>query len=48
MASYNRYNNNPNTSPDSGGNRGFFNKVLRNLSNFNMDTENMVIKNSYW
>ena len=47
MASYNRYNNNPNTSPDSGGNRGFFNKVLRNLSNFNMDTENMVIKNSY-
>lgn len=49
MPSYNRYNNNKpqddmNSTVD---NRGFFNKMLRNLSNWGMDYENMVIKNTY-
>ena len=50
MPSYNRYSNS-NSSNGSGmesnGNRGFFNKMLRNMSNWGMDYENMVIKNTY-
>jgi len=52
MSSYNRYNNNTNnntmdTMGSSVDNRGFFNKMLRNLSNWGMDYESMVIQNTY-
>jgi hypothetical protein len=49
MSSYNRYNNNkPMDNP--GGtidNRGFLSRTLRNLSNWGMDPQQMVVKNSY-
>ena len=51
MPSYNRYNNNNQNSMNNLGNtvenRGMFNRMLRNLSNWGMDYENMVIKNTY-
>lgn len=51
MPSYNRYtNNNQNTMNNLGNtieNRGMFNRMLRNLSNWGMDYENMIIKNTY-
>jgi len=47
MPSYNRYNNNNQQNSIGGDNRGFFNKMLRGLSTWGMDTENMVVKNTY-
>ena len=49
MASYNRYTNNkPESSiSQSVDNRGFLNRQLRNLSNWGMDYDNMIIKNTY-
>jgi len=50
MASYNRYNNNKENQSSlqsSVENRGFFNKQLRNLSNWGMDYDNLIIKNTY-
>jgi len=49
MASYNRYGNNkPQTAIETDvENRGFFNKQLRNMSNWGMDYENLIIKNTY-
>ena len=48
MATYNRYtNNNSSGALNNAENRGFFNKILRNLSNYGMDYTNMVIQNSY-
>jgi len=49
MASYNRYGNNkPQSALETDvENRGFFNKQLRNLSNWGMDYESQIIKNTY-
>jgi hypothetical protein len=49
MASYNRYNNQSkiDTLGNTVENRGYFNKMLRNLSNWGMDYENMVLRNTY-
>jgi len=49
MASYNRYGNNKPESSISTDveNRGFFNKQLRNLSNWGQDYDNLIIKNTY-
>ena len=47
MASYNRYTNDKNDFGSAVENRGFFNKILRNLSNWGMDAEKMVIRNTY-
>jgi len=48
MASYNRYNNNEQESSISTSveNRSFFNKQLRNLSQWGMDFDNQIIKNT--
>ncbi len=48
MSSYNRYSNSK--SNDLGStieNRGFYNKMLRNLSTWGMDYQSMVVKNTY-
>lgn len=51
MATYNRYIQKPNNSMSNLNstvdNRGFFNRMLRNISNWGMDYDNMVIKNTY-
>jgi len=47
MSSYNRFNNKPDTLGSTVDNKGYFNKMLRNLSNWGMDYENMVIQNTY-
>ena len=47
MATYNPYQKN--TTSDLGGtveNKGFFNRLLRNLSTFGMDYGDMVLKNT--
>ena len=49
MSSYNRYNNNKPLDNPGGtiDNRGFLSRTLRNLSNWGMDPQQMVVKNSY-
>jgi len=49
MPSYNRYNNQNkiDTLGSTVDNRGYFNKMLRNLSNWGMDYQNMVLQNTY-
>jgi len=51
MPSYNRYTNQNQQQQNNLGstvdNRGMFNRMLRNLSNWGMDYENMIIKNTY-
>ena len=48
MASYNRYTNTNQHSDisSSAENKGFFNKQLRNLSNWGQDHDNMILKNT--
>lgn len=49
MATYNNYENNnagSSISNDNVTNRGFFNRMLRGLSNWGMDIEQMIIKNT--
>ena len=50
MASYNYFNNNDNNNAafglqNSGENKGFFNRILRNLSNHGMNYDDMIIRN---
>jgi hypothetical protein len=48
LATYNRYTDKPNNNFGSTvDNKGFFNKILRGLSNWGMDAEKMVIRNTY-
>lgn len=47
MASYNTYGGGSDSNlTDNVNNRGFFNKMLRNLSNWGMDIDQMIIKNT--
>jgi hypothetical protein len=48
MASYNYFNNNEQnlgSVQNSGENKGFFNRILRNLSNHGMNYDDMIIRN---
>ena len=48
MASYNYFNNNEQnlgSIQNSGENKGFFNRILRNLSNHGMNYDDMIIRN---
>jgi hypothetical protein len=49
MSSYNYFNNNNNNPSfgyqNSGENKGFFNRILRNLSNHGMNYDDMIIRN---
>lgn len=49
MASYNGYvqKNDRDQANSTVNNRGFFNKMLRNLSNFGMDPNSMIVQNTY-